>query len=262
MAQPTVYRQMLEAGMDCYDLSSINCYAVGGEKLTKDVSEGVYRQTGFRLFEGYAQSEAGLIAANSKNMGRKPNSVGKILPKYHVEILKDDGSFAPPGEQGEIVLVADQGNRPVGLLMGYFEDPEADASLWDGDLFHTGDIGYMDEDGFLFYLGRSDGLIKTRGYRVSPFEIENELSHHPAVYECMAVGEVDEAVGQRIKVYVRLAEGFSPSEALKQELLHFHNDTCTGFKKVQTIEFVSEFTRNHNGKIIRTPFVQAKKGVR
>lgn len=254
MAQPTVYRQMLEAGMDRYELSSINCYAVGGEKLTRDVAQGVLDQVGYHLFEGYAQSEAGLIAANSKNAGRKEGSVGKILPKYHVEVLKADGSFAQPLEHGEIVLVADGGKRPVGILMGYFEDPEADEALWDGNIFHTSDLGYVDEDGFLFYLGRSDGIIKTKGYRVSPFEIENELSHHPAVYECMAVGEEDAKLGQRIRVYVRLAEGVSPSEKLKEELMHFHNDHCSGFKKIREMTFVSSFQRNANGKLMRNQF--------
>ena len=140
MAQPTVYRQLLEVGMDRYDLSSITCYAVGGEKLTRDVEEAVFAQTGYHLNEGYAQSEAGLIAAHSQNAGRKSGSMGKILPKYHVEILGEDGSLLPPMETGEIVIVADQGNRPVGLLTGYFKDPEADTALWDGNLFHTGDL--------------------------------------------------------------------------------------------------------------------------
>lgn len=254
MAQPTVYRQMLAAGMDRYDLSSVRCFAVGGEKLTRDVSDGVLRQTGQLMYEGYAQSEAGLIAANSKNMGYRDGSVGKILPKYHVEIKKDDGSFAAPGEVGEIVLVADEGRRPVGLLMGYFEDPEADAALWDGDIFHTKDMGYCDQDGFLFYLGRMDGMIKTRGYRVSPFEIEQELMRHPAVYECLAVGVEDAAAGQRIKAYVRLTPEAAPTEELKQELLAYHNDRCSGHKKIRELQFVTALSRNANGKIIRDQF--------
>lgn len=254
MAQPTVYRQLLEVGMDRYDLSSITCFAVGGEKLTQDVADAVYRQTGQVLYEGYAQSEAGLIAANSKNMGRREGSMGRILPKYHVEILKDDGSLAQPGEHGEIVILADRHQRPVGLLSGYFEDPEADAGLWDGDIFHTGDEGYRDAEGFLYYLGRADGLIKTRGYRVSPFEIENELSRHKAVYEALAVGAPDARYGQHILVYVRLVDGISPSDALRDELLTFHNERCSGFKKIKALEFVSEFQRNSNGKIIRNQF--------
>lgn len=251
MAQPTVYRQLLEVGMHHYDLSAITCFAVGGEKLTQDVADAVYRQTGQVLYEGYAQSEAGLIAANSKNTGRKEGSMGKILPKYHVEILKEDGSLALPGEHGEIVILADRHECPVGLLSGYFEDPEADAGLWDGDLFHTGDEGYRDADGFLYYLGRADALIKTRGYRVSPFEIENELSRHQAVYEALVVGAPDERYGQHLCAYVRLADGFSPSEALREELLHFHNERCSGFKKLKTLSFVSSFQRNSNGKVIR-----------
>ena len=141
MAQPTVYRMLTDVGMDRYDLSSVTCFAVGGEKLPPDLAEIVEGQTGQPLYEGYAQSEAGLIAANSKNMGRKKGSVGKILPKYHVELLKDDGSFAAPGEEGEIVLLAQDGKRPVGLTMGYLDDPEGTQAIWNGKLFHTGEIG-------------------------------------------------------------------------------------------------------------------------
>lgn len=257
MAQPTVYRQLLEAGMDRYDLSSIRCFAVGGEKLTKDVAEGVLRQTGEPLYEGYAQSEAGLIAANSKNTGRREGSLGRVLPKYQVEILKEDGSFAASDERGEIVLLAEATRRPVGLLMGYFEDPEADAGLWDGNIFHTGDAGYRDADGFLYFLGRADGLIKTRGYRVSPFEIENELSRHHAVQECLAVGVPDERYGQKIRVYVCLQAGQLATDALRGELMDFHNLHCSGFKKIAQLHFVQGFARNSNGKLIRGQFGDA-----
>ena len=254
MAQPTVYRKLTDVGMDRYDLSAVDCYAVGGEKLPADLGETVYRQTGFRLNEGYAQSEAGLIAACSVNMGRREGSVGRILPKYHVEILADDGSFAPAGQMGEIVIVADGGRRPEGLMMGYLDDEEANAGLWDGNLFHTGDLAVRDEDGFLYYRGRADGMIKTKGYRVSPVEIESALSLHPAVYECMAVGEPDRALGQRVKVYVRLTADYLPSEALKTELMAFHNDRCAGYKKIRALEFVDAFARNANGKLIRDQF--------
>lgn len=254
MAQPTVYRQLLTVGMDKYDLSRLTNYAVGGEKLTRDVAEAVFSQTGYHLYEGYAQSEAGLISANSKNAGRKEGSVGVSLKKYHVEILKEDGSFAAPNEVGEIVILADKHKKPEGLLMGYFKDPRGDAVLWDGDVFHTNDLAYMDEDGFLFYLGRMDGIIKVRGYRVSPFEIENELSRHWAVYECMAVGEGDMDYGQRVKVYVKVVDGLAPSEDLKRELLAFYNDGCTGYKKIRSLEFVRDLKRNQNGKLIRNQF--------
>lgn len=254
MAQPTVYRKLTDVGMDQFDLSAVDCYAVGGEKLPADLGEIVYQQTGFRLNEGYAQSEAGLIAACSVNMGRKEGSVGKILPKYHVEILADDGSFAPAGEMGEIVIVADGGRRPEGLMMGYWEDEEANAGLWDGNLFHTGDLALRDEDGFLYYRGRADGMIKTKGYRVSPVEIEGILSLHPAVYECMAVGQPDRELGQKVKVYVKLLPEYAPSEELKQELMDFHNGKCAGYKKIREMDFVESFARNANGKLIREQF--------
>ncbi len=251
MAQPTVYRSLTDVGMDKYDLSTIHCYAVGGEKLMRDLAETVEAQTKHPLYEGYAQSEAGLIAANTKNMGRKEGSLGKILPKYHVELLRPDGSFAGPGEEGEVVIVSQDGTRPVGLLMGYFGEAESAEALWDGNLFHTGDLCLRDDQGFLYYKGRMDGLIKTKGYRVSPFEIENALGRHPAVYECLAVGEEDRALGQRIKALVHLAPGFAPTEELRRELLDFHNSGCTGYQKIRALEFVEAFPRNANGKIMR-----------
>ncbi len=256
MAQPTVYRMLTQVGMDKYDLSSITNYAVGGEKLSPDLVNVVRAQTGQPLYEGYAQSETNLIAAASKAFGRREGSMGKILPKYHVEIKREDGTFAPPGEVGEIVLVADGGRRPEGLMVGYLDDEEATRRLWDGDLFHTCDLATRDADGFLFYRGRTDAIIKTKGYRVSPVEIENALSLHPAVAECLAVGEPDPDFGQKVKVYVHLNEGHTPSDALRDELLAFHNDTCAGFKKIREMEFVGPLRRNPNGKVLRGQFTK------
>lgn len=254
MAQPTVYRMLTDVGMDRYDLSSVTNYAVGGEKLTPDLAQRVLAQTGHVLYEGYAQSECGLIAAVSKNMGRKEGAVGKVMPKYHVEILKVDGAFALPGEEGEIVIVADGGRRPEGIMMGYLNDPEATASLWDGSIFHTGDLAVMDGEGYLFYRGRSDGVIKTKGYRVSPLELEQTLVLHPAVKECLVVGVPHRDLGQKITAYVVLEEGYAPGEAMKEELLAFHNGKCAGFKKIRDLRFVPTLARNPNGKVIRGQF--------
>ena len=242
MAQPSVYRLLTQVGMDRYDLSSITNYAVGGEKLLPDLAQTVTQQTGHVLYEGYAQSEAGLIASASQVMGRKEGSVGKILPKYHVEIL----------------LVADGGRHPQGLMMGYLDDEEANRRLWDGDYFHTGDLATRDADGFLYYLGRSDGIIKTKGYRVSPVEIEEALSRHPAVAECLATGEPDPDLGQKVKVYVTLAPGYAPSPALREALMAFHNEACAGFKKIRDLAFVPALAHNANGKLIRGQFRDPK----
>ena len=254
MAQPTVYRMMLDVGMDQFDLSSLTNCAVGGEKLQADVAQRVMDQIGQPLYEGYAQSETGLIAAVSKNMGRKEGAVGKVMPKYHVEILAEDGAFAPIGQEGEIVIVADGGRRPEGVLMGYLNDPEATATLWDGNIFHTGDLAVMDEEGYLFYRGRADGIIKTKGYRVSPMELEEILSRHPAVYESLVAGVPDQALGQKVTAYIRLAEGYEPNEALAEEIMTFHNSRCAGFKKLRALHFVGPLARNANGKIIRNQF--------
>lgn len=254
MAQPTVYRKFTDVGMDKFDLSAVTCLAVGGEKLLPALAKTVEEQMGQPLYEGYAQSEAGLIAANSKALGRKEGSVGRILPKYHVELLRGDGTFAPPGEVGEVVIVADGGKRPMGLLMGYYHDEEAARQLWDGNLFHTGDLAEKDGEDFLYYKGRMDGIIKTKGYRVSPVEIEEALSRHPAVEECLAVGEPDGALGQRIKVYVKLRAGYAPAKALARTLTDFHNSTCTGYKKIRALEFVPALAHNANGKLLRDQF--------
>lgn len=251
MAQPTVYRMLTDVGLDRYDLSSVSCFAVGGEKLPPDLAEIVEGQTGQPLYEGYAQSEAGLIAANSKNMGRKKGSVGKILPKYHVELLKDDGSFAAPGEEGEIVLLAQNGKRPVGLTMGYLDDPEGTQAIWNGEIFHTGDLAVKDEDDFLYYRGRSDGMIKSKGYRVSPVELEGILCQHPAVAECLVEGIPDRELGEKIVASVKVARGHLPTAELAEELMAFHNSQCAGFKKIRGISFVNALARNANGKLVR-----------
>ena len=259
MAQPTVYRKLTDAGMDRFDLSSIDNFAVGGEKLPPDLAKIVTAQTGRPLYEGYAQSETGLIAANSKLLGRREGSVGRILPKYHVELLREDGSFASPGEEGEIVLVADGGKRPLGLIHGYLDDPEATEALWDGGIFHTGDLAVKDGDGFLFFRGRSNGMIKTKGYRVSPVELEEILCLHPAVRECLVAGLPDRDLGQRITAYVHLEAGWEESEALRQELTDFHNSRCAGYKKLRELRFVPALRRNANGKVLRGQFRESEK---
>lgn len=252
MAQPTVYRQFTDVGMDRYDLSAVENFAVGGEKLTSDLAELVRRQTGQVLYEGYAQSEAGLIAANSQRLGRKEGSVGKPLPKFHVALLGEDGTLVPNGQPGEIVLVAgEDGRKPVGLLMGYYRDEAASAALWDGQYFHTGDLAWQDEDGYLFYLGRADGVIKTKGYRVSPVEIEENLSRHPAVYECLVIGLPHRDLGQEVTALVRLEVGLVPGEALGWQLMDFHNQTAAGYKKIRQLYFVADLPRNANGKLLR-----------
>ena len=222
MAQPTVYRLLTQVGMDRYDLSSITNYAPVQGNPRPGPQPSLAAQTGHPLYEGYAQSEAGLIASASQVMGRKEGSVGVILPKYHVEILREDGTFAPPGVPGEIILVADGGRRPEGLMMGYLDDEEANRRLWDGDYFHTGDLATRDARQLPLLPGPVDGIIKTKGYRVSPVEDQGGLSRHPGgVAECLATGEPDPDLGQKVKVYVTLAPGYAPFPALREALMAF-----------------------------------------
>ncbi len=231
MAQPTVYRMLTEVGMDKYDLSSITNYAVGGEKALPGPGpegEGADRPCALRRLcpvrgqpDRRRLQEAGLEGGLG---GEDPSQIpcgdfggGRFLrPARPAGGDRHCGRPRPP---------------PEGLMMGYLQDEEATRRLWDGRLFHTGDTATRDEEGFLFFLGRSDGMIKTKGYRVSPVEIEEALSLHPAVYECLATGEPDQNLGQRIKVYVVPAPGHSPSQALAEELITFHNSRCAGFQK-------------------------------
>lgn len=253
MAQPTVYRMLLAAGLKGRSLPSVDCWAIGGEKLPPALAEEIINATGRPLFEGYAQSEAGLIASNSKNMGSRKGSAGRILPKYHVELLRDDGTFAAPGEEGEIVILSDGGERPAGLLMGYYKDEESTARMWDGNVFRTGDVAVKDADGYLYYKGRMDGMIKTKGYRVSPAELEDTLSTHSAVAECMAAGIPDDTLGQRICMYVIPVPGILPDENLRRELTEYHNSRCAGFKKIRELWFCTALPRSANGKLLRGP---------
>lgn len=180
--------------------------------------------------------------------------MGKILPKYHVELLKEDGTFAQPGEEGEIILVADGGRRPEGLMMGYLDDEEANPPPVGWRLLpHRGPGHPGTRMAFCFTGAGFDGSSRPR-VPVSPVEIEDVLSLHPAVYECLAVGEPDPDLGQRVKVYVMLAPGYAPSQALEDELMAFHNNACAGFKKIRALEFVDALAHNANGKLIRGQF--------
>ncbi len=150
-----------------------------------------------------------------------------------------------------MVLLARDGKRPIGLTMGYLHDPEGTQALWDGTMFRTGDIAEKDADGYLYYRGRADGMIKTKGYRVSPVELEGILCRHPAVGECLVEGIPDRELGEKITAQVRLAPGWRPSAELAEELMAFHNSRCAGFKKLRGLTFVNALKRNANGKLVR-----------
>ena len=176
--------------------------------------------------------------------------MGKPSPLYDIDLMTPDGQSASVGESGEIVIkVGDK--APCGLFCGYYRDEEKTKEVYHDGYYHTGDVAWRDEDGYYWYVGRIDDLIKTRGYRVGPFEIENVLMEHPAVMECAVTGIPDKARGQAIKATIHLAKGFDKSKELMQDIKHFVNSKVASYKHIQHIEFIDEMPKTISGKIKR-----------
>lgn len=249
-APPTVYRYFIKRDMSRYDLSSLNHITTAGEALNPEVFEQVYKQTGLRLMEGFGQTESVLMLGNLAGTVSKTGSLGKPTPLYNTMIVDENGEELPANEVGEIVVVPQK--KQFGIFMGYCGDEELYKNVWRNGVYHTGDTAYKDEDGYYWYVGRIDDLIKTRGFRVGPFEIENVLMEHPAVMECAVVGVPDKARGQAIKATVHLTDGYEKSKNLEKEIKNFVNKRVSSYKHIQLLEFVDEMPKTISGKIKRT----------
>lgn len=249
-APPTVYRYFIKRDMSKYDLSSLNHITTAGEALNPEVFEQVYKQTGLRLMEGFGQTESVLMLGNLAGTVSKTGSLGKPTPLYNTMIVDENGEELPANEVGEIVVVPQK--KQFGIFMGYCGDEDLYKNVWRNGVYHTGDTAYKDEDGYYWYVGRIDDLIKTRGFRVGPFEIENVLMEHPAVMECAVVGVPDKARGQAIKATVHLADGYEKSKNLEKEIKNFVNKRVSSYKHIQLLEFVDEMPKTISGKIKRT----------
>lgn len=248
-APPTVYRYFIKRDMSKYDLSALEHITTAGEALNPEVFEQVYRQTGLKLMEGFGQTESVLMLGNLVGTVSKTGSLGKPTPLYNTMIVNEEGKELPANEVGEIVVVPQK--EQFGIFMGYCGDENLYEKVWKNGVYHTGDTAYKDEDGYYWYVGRIDDLIKTRGFRVGPFEIENVLMEHPAVMECAVVGVPDKARGQAIKATVHLADGYDKSKVLEKEIKHFVNKKVASYKHIQFLEFVDEMPKTISGKIKR-----------
>lgn len=248
-APPTVYRYFIKKDMSKYDLSHLEHITTAGEALNPEVFEQVYKQTGLEIMEGFGQTESVLMLGNLVGSKSKIGSLGKPTPLYNIMIADKDGKRLPPNEVGEIVVVPSEDQH--GIFMGYCGNEELYENVWKFGVYHTGDTAYMDEDGYYWYVGRTDDLIKTRGYRVGPFEIENVLMQHPAVMECAVTGVPDKSRGQAIKATVHLAEGYEKSKELMHEIKHFVNSKVASYKHIQHLEFIDEMPKTISGKIKR-----------
>ncbi len=248
-APPTIYRFFIKEGMEGYDLSSLTYATTAGEALNPEVYNRFLDYTGLRLMEGFGQTETVLSLANLVNSTPKPGSMGKPSPLYHVEVVDSEGVLVSTGEVGEIVIRAD-GLTP-GLLMEYYQDPERTKEAWHDGWYHTGDTVWQDEDGYFWYVGRTDDVIKASGYRIGPFEIESVLMEHPAVLECAVTGAPDPIRGTVVKATIVLMKGYQPTPELTKELQDYVKHQTAPYKYPRIVEYVEELPKTISGKIRR-----------
>lgn len=251
---PTMYRLMMSENFDAYDLSSLQYSTTAGEALNPDLFNFWKEHTGLTIYEGFGQTETPLTIANLKHSTPRSGSMGKPVPLYNVEIRRDDGSRCNTGETGEICIRMEP--RPAGIMMEYYRDPEKTANaIYDG-WYHTGDTAWVDEDGYFWYVGRNDDVIKSSGYRIGPFEIESELLEHEAVRECAVTGVPDPVRGFAVKATVVLADGFKGSDDLTRELQAWVKHRTAPYKYPRIVEYVDALPKTVNGKIRRVAIRQ------
>jgi len=249
-APPTVYRYLIKEDLSQYDLSKLKYAAIAGEPLNPEVYAQFLRLTGLKLREGYGQTECTVVAATYPWMEPRPGSMGLPSPGYETDITDDEGRSCEVGEVGEIVFHTDQ-QIPVGMFDGYYRDPELTDEAWHDGLYHTGDTAWRDEDGYYWFVGRKDDVIKSSGYRIGPFEVESAMLEHPAVMECAITAAPDPLRGQVVKATVVLTSAFTPSEELVVELQEHVKTVTAPYKYPRIIEFVKELPKTISGKIRR-----------
>ncbi len=268
-APPTIYRMMIKENLEGHDLGSLKHCCVAGEPLNPEVYDRWLEKTGLKLFEAYGQTESVVSVATTRWMEPKPGSMGLPMPIYEMGLMStQDGTLCERGETGEIVIRADRDNPPPGLFRGYRDDEELTSSVWYDNWYHTGDLAWMDEDGYLWFVGRADDLIKTSGYRVGPFEVESAVMQHPAVLECAITGVPDPIRGQVIKATIVIAKshlpatGSSPAEIaeyhkkLAKEIQEHVKKVTEPYKYPRIVEFVPELPKTISGKIRRVEIRQ------
>ncbi len=251
-APPTIYRFMIREDLSQYDLSSLQYCTLAGEPLNPSVYETFYRTTGIKMHEGFGQTETTMTIGTFPWMEPKPGSMGVPNPAYDMDLMTPDGRIAEKGEQGEIVLHTDR-CKPYGLFKEYYKDPEKTAEVYHDHLYHTGDVAWRDQDGYFWFVGRADDVIKSSGYRIGPFEVESALMTHPAVVECAITGVPDEVRGQVVKATIVLAKEYrdADKEALTKEIQNHVKKATAPYKYPRVVEFVDELPKTISGKIRR-----------
>ena len=253
-APPTVYRYLVRKGVP--EMPRLRHASTAGEKLVPEVFKRFTERTGIPLCEGYGQTETTLLMGNLKGNTPVEGSMGIVSPMYRIELRNKKGDPTPRGEIGEVVVVPPENGKQVGIFCAYLDNEKQYAHVWRGGVYHTGDAAWQDENGLYWFHGRFDDIIKTGGFRVGPYEIENVLCEHPAVAECSVIGVPDALRGQAIKAVILLGEGYAPTRELEQEIKDFCNSKLAEYKWVRIVEFVKEMPKTISGKIKKTELRQ------
>ena len=273
-APPTVYRFLIREDVKKYDISSLKYCTNAGEALNPNVFERWYELTGIKLHEAFGQTETTATVGTYPWIEPRPGSMGKPNPGYDIDLITADGQVAEDGQQGEIIIRT-HGRRPEGLFLGYYHDPELTHKNFHDGIYHTGDIAWRDEDGYYWFVGRKDDVIKSSGYRIGPFEVENALMKHEAVVECAVTGVPDEVRGMAVKATVVLSKEFAATPgieydveyrgkevpALVKDIQDFVKRTTAPYKYPRVIQFVRELPKTISGKIRRVE-IRQKDGER
>lgn len=258
-APPTVYRYFIKEDLKAFDFSKVTHCVVAGEPLNPEVYQKFLDGTGRRLFEAYGQTELTVVAGTFPWMTPKPGSMGRAAPGYDLDVIDRDGRVCEAGEEGQLVVRTDI-MKPVGMFDGYYRDAELTRRMWHDDVYRTGDMVWRDEDGYFWFVGRADDVIKSSGYRIGPFEVESALQEHPAVLECAITGVPDPDRGQVVKATIVLAKGYEPSDELVKTLQNHVKHTTAPYKYPRVVEFVKELPKTISGKIRRVE-IRERDGV-
>ncbi len=249
-APPTMLRMLIKQDISKYDLSSVRHMTTAGEALNPEVYRRFEEVTGLQILEGFGQTESTMIIGNMVGASHKIGSMGKPAPIYKVDIVDADGNSVPVGETGEIVVDVRDG-APCGLFTGYYKAEDKTREVWYDGYYHTGDTAWRDEDGFFWYVGRVDDVIKSSGYRIGPFEIESVIMELPYVLECGVSAEPDEVRGQVVKASIVLVPGTEATDELKKEIQQYVKSRTAPYKYPRIVVFRDELPKTVSGKIQR-----------
>ncbi len=249
-APPTIYRFLIKEDLKKFDLHHLKYCVVAGEPLNPEVFKQFYELTGIKLMEGYGQTECTVAVATYPWFEPKPGSMGMPSPGYDIDIIDENGNSCEVGDEGQIVIYTGKG-KPLGMFDGYYRDEQLTNKVWHDGIYYTGDMAWRDEDGYYWFVGRADDVIKSSGYRIGPFEVESALMEHHAVLECAITAVPDPDRGQIVKATIVLASNFQPSEELAKELQEHVKKVTAPYKYPRIIEFVKELPKTISGKIRR-----------